>query len=469
MPVIVAQTRRLLLARQLIAQTNLSMIQIALASGFGSVRRFNETFPSVLYKTLPPGEFRRGQTSASTGPEISLLLPYRPPYDWASMIRFLAARAITGLETVTNDSYARVIECGDAVGSIHVSHAPDQSALRVVVRIAELNALPAIIAKIRRLFDLGAEPVAIGSALSSDPMLAPFVAARPGLRVPGAWDGFEIAVRAVLGQQITLKAATQLAGRVVAALGTLVGDRVGVHGLTHVFPRPEQFTADALSRVGITKARAATIAGLASAVRTDPKLFDPRRDLADAVSRLREFPGIGEWTAQYIAMRALGESDAFLADDVGLQRRFTLDGRRSTAPALLAHAERWRPPGVLRHAAPVDGQQTMTPYNFHRLRDPREKSACASMRPRIWAGFPRRRNEAVLTEMTGGEFLTTKKPGLPPIIRRGLATKTKAATARLFPRAAKETHHSTYSLIVTNRPLVPLLSRHRRVRLLLAR
>jgi AraC family transcriptional regulator of adaptative response / DNA-3-methyladenine glycosylase II len=259
------------------------------------------------------------------------------------MIRFLKAREIIGLEAISDETYDRVIECGDAVGSIEISDAPEESALRVVVRCPKLNLLPAIIARVRRMFDLGAEPAAIGAALSADPVLAPLITARPGVRVPGGWDGFEIAVRAVLGQQITLKSATQLASRLVAELGDRVDDRLNIAGLTHSFPQSEKFTAGALAKLGITRARAATIVGLASAVRADPKFFDPRGDLADAVSRLRQFPGVGEWTAQYIAMRALGESDAFLADDVGVQRKFAAYHSRANAPAILAHAQRWRP------------------------------------------------------------------------------------------------------------------------------
>ena len=340
-PITVAQTRRVLLAKQLLHQTDLSMIEVALASGFGSVRRFNETF-LWLYQR-PPGELRRHATASSPAPEISLLLPYRPPYDWTTMIRFLEARAIAGLELVTKNSYSRVIELRDAVGSIAVSHAPDQCALRVAVRFPRLSLLPVIIARVRRMFDLSADPVAIASVLSLDPVMAPLVSARPGLRVPGGWEGFEVAVRAVLGQQISLKFATQLASRVVSAIGTLVTDRVDTPGLTHAFPRPERFNVKTLSRLGIPAARAASIVGVATALGGDPHLFDPRRDLAEAVSRLRRLRGIGEWTAQYIAMRALGESDAFLAGDVGVQRQFALHGRRLSASQLLAHAERWRP------------------------------------------------------------------------------------------------------------------------------
>jgi AraC family transcriptional regulator of adaptative response / DNA-3-methyladenine glycosylase II len=340
-PVAVGQTRRVLFARQLIHQTNLSMIQIVLASGFGSVRRFNETFQRLYHR--PPNELRRRAAAGSLAPETALLLPYRAPYDWDAMIRFLKARAIAGVETVTEAGYSRIIEIGDVTGSIVVTHAPDQSALRVVVRFPRLEALSTIITRVRRMFDLGADPGAIASALSCDPILAPLISARPGLRVPGGWDGFEIAIRAMIGQQITVKAATQLAGRIVSAIGTPVTDNVDIPGLTHAFPRPERFDVQRLAALGIPKARASAIAGIATAVRADHRLFDPRRDLDEAVAFLRNLPGIGEWTAQYIAMRALGESDAFLAADVGLQRKLATQGRRPTAPELLARAEYWRP------------------------------------------------------------------------------------------------------------------------------
>jgi AraC family transcriptional regulator of adaptative response / DNA-3-methyladenine glycosylase II len=339
-PITVAQTRRVLLAKQLIHQTNLSMLEVALASGFGSVRRFNETFQK-MYKR-PPSELRRRAAAASDAPEITILLPYRPPYDWQAMLRFIGARAVSGLEIVDGDSYRRVIALDEVVGSIQVWHAPEDTSLRVTVRFPRLNLLPTIIARIRRQFDLGADPSAIAAALSSDPMLAPLVAARPGLRVPGGWDGFEVAVRAVLGQQITVKAATRLAGRIVAALGDPIADADDDSGLTHVFPKPKRFTAKSLADLGMPGARANALIGIAQALCADERLFDPRRDLADAVARLRDLAGVGEWTAQYIAMRALGESDAFLAADVALQRKFGR-GERTSAKTLLAHAERWRP------------------------------------------------------------------------------------------------------------------------------
>jgi AraC family transcriptional regulator, regulatory protein of adaptative response / DNA-3-methyladenine glycosylase II len=341
-PVAVAQTRRVLLAKQLIRQSDLSMNEVALASGFGSVRRFNEIFQKLFHR--PPGELRRNsKISRSSTPGITLLLPYRPPYDWTGVIRFLQARAIPGLEVVTGRTYARIIELGGAVGSIEVSDAPDKAALRATVCFPSLEALPKIIARIRRTFDLGADPAAISAALSRDPTLAPLVAARPGLRVPGAWDGLEIAIRAVLGQQITVRAATILAGKLVLNLGREVADRIRLPGLTHAFPAPARITLEAVAAIGMPRARAAAIAGLAAAANANPSLFEARRDLEDAIVRLRELPGIGEWTAQYIAMRVLRESDAFLAADVALQRILAVDGRRLGADELLRRAERWRP------------------------------------------------------------------------------------------------------------------------------
>ena len=340
-PVTVAQTRRVLLAKLLLHQTDLSMIDVAMASGFGSVRRFNETFQALYDR--PPSALRRRITTTVPTAEIELLLPYRPPYDWETMRRFLARRALEGMEVVDDESYRRVITLDDATGTIAVRHAPEESALRVTVRFPQLPALPVIIARIRRMFDLSAEPGAIAAVLSADPVLAPLVAERPGLRVPGAWDGFEIAVRAILGQQITLTAATRLAQKVVAQLGEKMADDLPQPGLTHAFPRPEFFDAKTMAKIGMPLARAQALAGVARAVIDDPHLFDPRRDLAEAVTRLRQLPGIGEWTAQYIALRALGESDAFLAGDVALQRKLAGRGPRLTAAQLLARAEHWRP------------------------------------------------------------------------------------------------------------------------------
>jgi AraC family transcriptional regulator of adaptative response / DNA-3-methyladenine glycosylase II len=342
-PVAVAQTRRVLLAKQLIHQTRLSLTEIALASGFGSVRRFNETFRQLYGR--PPGDLRRSSERDRDGAApISLLLPYRPPYDWPGIIAFLKLRTIAGVEMVDDDVYRRTVAIGDATVWIEVSHAPAQKALRTNVHVTRLDALPAIIARLRRVFDLGADPDTIAAGLGDDPVLAPLVKARPGLRVPGGWDGFEIAIRAVLGQQITVAAATRLAGKFAATFGKPLPGGAPAPGLTHIFPQPDRISAEAVAALGMPRTRAATIAGLARAVCDDPKLFDPRRDLTEAVARLIGLPGIGEWTAHYIAMRGLRENDAFPASDIGLIRAVAeATGMRPTPADLLRRAESWRP------------------------------------------------------------------------------------------------------------------------------
>ena len=343
-PIAVAQTRRVLLAKQLIHETTLPMSEVALASGFGSIRRFNETFQRLFNR--PPTALRRigsGSTTSASG-EVTLNLRYKPPYDWASMLGFLSARVVRGVEVIRDDAYMRTIEL-DGVHGVVIVRPGKGAALKVTVRFPRLSALPAIIARLRRVFDLSADPEAIGAQLSEDPALARLIAVRPGLRVPGAWDGFELAVRAVLGQQITVHAAVSLAAKLVAAHGeplTIAG--MAVDGLTHVFPRPERLAALDPAVLPMPRARAAALISLAGAVVADPQMFRMGRTLDEVVAQLRALKGIGEWTAQYIAMRELREPDACPSADIGLMRAMASpDGRRPTAQELHTRAERWRP------------------------------------------------------------------------------------------------------------------------------
>jgi AraC family transcriptional regulator of adaptative response / DNA-3-methyladenine glycosylase II len=344
-PIAVAQTRRVLLAKQLIHETKLPMGEVALAAGFGSIRRFNETFQKLFGR--PPGALRRtggAEISSGTKGEVTILLRYRPPYDWSAMLSFLKARAIRGIEAVSGDGYTRTIALGGAHGVVH-ARPSEGNALEVTIRFPRLSSLPTIIARLRRLFDLAADAQAIGAQLAEDPALAPLVAARPGLRVPGAWDGFELAVRAVLGQQITVTAAGALASKLVAMHGEpLEPVSVGPNVLTHVFPHPERLATADLSVLGMPRKRAAALSSLAATVAADPQVFGTRRGLDETMARLRALSGIGEWTAQYIAMRELREPDAFPAGDVGLMRAMAIVvGRRLSARELVARAERWRP------------------------------------------------------------------------------------------------------------------------------
>lgn len=340
-PVTLAQTRRVHLAKQLIHETSLPMTEVALASGYGSIRRFNESFRAMFGRE--PRELRKRSGTARSDGTVSLLLAYRPPYDWDAMLAFLAQRAIPGVEAVADGIYSRTIEIDGAAGFIQVSHEPRAGSLRADVSLPHVKALPGIVNRIRRLFDLGADTSSIGETLSRDAALSPLVSRRPGLRLPGAWDGFEIGVRAILGQQVSVKAAARLAGRLVMTFGRSLEPGPERVGLTHVFPPPERLAAADVATIGMPAQRGAAIRELAVAATRNPRLFEPYADLNTAIEILTRLPGVGVWTANYIAMRAMAENDAFLADDVALQRILCLGTGRPAAQALLKRAEPWRP------------------------------------------------------------------------------------------------------------------------------
>ncbi|MCC6848258.1 MAG: DNA-3-methyladenine glycosylase 2 family protein [Deltaproteobacteria bacterium] len=346
-PIVVGQTRRILFAKQLIHETRMSMTAVAEAAGFGSVRRFNATFRG-LYGTSPSALRRLAPGSAAVREPvapITLKIGYAGPYDWEAMIAFFAARAIAGVEVVEPRRYRRTIALDGACGTVEVAPLSGRDALAVTVRFPSVRVLPAIIARVRRMFDVGADVAAIDAELARDPDLAPLVRARPGLRVPGAWDAFELVVRATLGQQITVSGARRLAGKVVAAYGARLPDVVAgtADGLTSLFPSAERLARADLAALGMPRARAAALGRLAATAAADPRLFERAPDLDAAIARLRALPGVGDWTAQYVAMRAMREPDAFPASDVGLLRAVGTAERRPTARALAARAEAWRP------------------------------------------------------------------------------------------------------------------------------
>jgi AraC family transcriptional regulator of adaptative response / DNA-3-methyladenine glycosylase II len=263
------------------------------------------------------------------------------PFDWGSIVAFLAARAIPGVESVEGDRYRRSIEVDGAVGTIDVGPG-GPGGLDVHVDGPAVGALQDIEARLRRWYDLDADVTTIGAHLASDPLLAPLVAARPGLRVPGAWDPFELAIRAIIGQQISVHGARTIAGRLAARCGRPI--REGPGGIETLFPRPDQVAAANLDAIGMPGARARALTSLGAAVAADPDLLAPGPDLDADVRRLRALPGIGEWTAQYIALRGLKHPDAFPASDLGILRALAgPDGRRPTPAQALARAEAWRP------------------------------------------------------------------------------------------------------------------------------
>ncbi|AQT96178.1 DNA-3-methyladenine glycosylase family protein [Pseudomonas azotoformans] len=268
-------------------------------------------------------------------------LAYQPPYDWAAMVGFLSARAIGGMETVEAGVYRRSISLGGQHGWISVAMG-DGDWLDVEVGFPDPAALPEIERRLRTMFDLDAQPQLINPQLATDPLMAQLVAARPGLRVPGTWDGLELAIRAVLGQQITVVAAIRLAGKLVAQYGQPLATPHA--GITHVFPAAEVLAAADLATLGMPKARGRTLSGVAQALLDDPRLFEPQASLKACVARLVALPGIGDWTAQYIAMRQMREVDAFASGDIGLINALAaLEGGPVSARQLLARAEAWRP------------------------------------------------------------------------------------------------------------------------------
>ncbi len=339
-PVNVHGTRRLLFAKQLLTETTLPITQVALAAGFGSLTRFNTTFREEY--RMAPRDLRK-RDAPPQHEVMTLRLGYRPPYDVAAMLDFLRGRALPGVEAVDDRSYARVIGTADAPGWLRVSawEGKDVHALKLELHGATPAALLGIVQRLRRMFDLDADPHAIAQALGDDIRLRPLLHARPGLRLPSGWDGFEIAVRAVIGQQVSVAAARTLTARLAQRHGTPLA--MPFAGLSHLFPTPDALADADLTEIGLTRARADTIRGLSRALLEGRVDFNPERTLEDFTARWVALPGIGPWTAHYMALRALGHPDAFPADDLVLQKAVPTDGVRMTAKALQARAEAWRP------------------------------------------------------------------------------------------------------------------------------
>jgi AraC family transcriptional regulator, regulatory protein of adaptative response / DNA-3-methyladenine glycosylase II len=356
-PVELAQTRRLLLAKQLLTDSALGMTEVAFASGFASVRRFNHLF-KTRYGLNPTALRRHGKPMAHAD-AITLKLAYRPPFDWMRLVGFLARRGAAGVECTAGSRYLRTasVESGGVThrGWFAAEPLPQQNALRVDISSTLMPALAPLLARVRRLFDLDANPRIIEEHLSRDARLRPMVRRQTGLRVPGAFDGFELALRAVLGQQVSVKAASTLFGRCAAAFGEPASKEfeavksavVMTAGMPHeqlkfFAPTADRLAATKLSALialGLTQKRAETIRALANAVAGGGLRLEPAADVDATMRALQALPGIGAWTAHYIAMRALGYPDAFPHADLGLMKALGL----SKAGDMLAAAEPWRP------------------------------------------------------------------------------------------------------------------------------
>ena len=334
-PIAVAQTRRMHFAKRLIDETDLPMSQVAIASGFGSVRHFNAGMQKIYHRT--PSQIRHlaRRTGIHTGDPYRFRLSFRPPYHWQAMLDFLAPRATPGVEFVEGAVYRRTISAHGITGYFEVS-VEEHDALLVRIDFPDPRSLFGIVERIRAMFDVNADWSSIARTLRTDRGLGPMVKAEPGIRVPGSWNGFELTVRAILGQQVTVRGATLLAGRLTAEFGKKFA---GPKGLTHLFPSAETLSNATLTSVGLTAARAETIRVLAGAVASGKIKFEGVIDSTEFLRQLCEVPGIGVWTAQYTAMRALGEPDAFPSSDLGLLRE---SGAKSSRE-LDSRAEPWRP------------------------------------------------------------------------------------------------------------------------------
>ena len=337
-PVQLAQTNRLLLAKQLLTESRLPIIDVALASGFSSVRRFNALFRE--HYGFTPTTMRRSHREAPGPGALRLTLAYRPPFAWSRLLSFLAARAVPGVECVKNDAYLRTAALGTARGWVRVAANPGRNALAVDLSTSLMPVLPELLARLRHLFDLSARPDVIESHLAGDAQLVRSIRHIPGLRVPGAFNGFELAIRAILGQRVSVAAASTVAGRLAHAFGEAVATPYPcLNRLAPDAERLEQLERPDFTRLGIPASRGRAIRELARAVLQRAVCLEPGVDPHRTIGQLVALPGVGDWTAQYIAMRALRWPDAFPAGDLGLLRAL-----RTNSPATLRKtAEAWRP------------------------------------------------------------------------------------------------------------------------------
>lgn len=343
-PLKIATTRRIHFAQNLIEETNLPITNIAMSSGFSSIRQFNHAVHTTVGKS--PTEIRRLRGNLEDPPPrdgLIVRLPYRPPFSWSEALTFLRPKLIPGVEIIEAETYRRTIEVEGMVGTIAVWQDAHSPQLVVQIDLPRYDCLMELVERVRRIFDLGADPVQIASHLERDPQFRPLLDSSPGLRVPGAWDGFELSVAAILGQQLTargprgnssMKRFMQIFGRPI---------KTSILGLTHLFPRPQDLSESELATAGISDSHAETVRALARAVCKKKLTFDASKTLDETISRLCAVRGINEPTAHYIAMRVFSEPDAFPSADLEL-RRILSDRRRLASPTeTLSRTEAWRP------------------------------------------------------------------------------------------------------------------------------
>lgn len=340
-PIKIATTQRVHLARKLLDESRLPITKIALYAGFKSIREFNHAI--LLSTGLAPSALRRlngNSVSPSRQAGLELRLPYRPPFDWDHLIGFLQRRAIRGIEAVSEGSYFRTIEAGRALGVLRVTQDKATSCLLIHLELPSYEGLSQIVERVRRIFDLNADPIQIASHLARDPRLKAVSDLHPGLRAPGVWDGFEGAVLAVLGQKLTSSGRSGDIDKLIKHFG--IRFESSIPGLAYLFPRAEDLAEADLSRAGISPDRAAILRKLAIAVARKKLAFESSKSLDQTIELLCTICGVDESVAQWIAMRSYGEPDAFPAGDRGLRRVLGM-GTAITAKLALQTAEQWRP------------------------------------------------------------------------------------------------------------------------------
>ena len=338
-PVAVLQTRRLLFAKQLLQDTSLSVSEVALTAGFQSVRRFNALFKE-RYGMAPTG-VRHSRSTVEDS--ITLRIDYRPPLHWPSLLAYLRFRITPGMDMIDGDQYVRTLRIGTHAGWLRLGLGSRANTLTATVPLSLTPVLGEVLARVRLVCDLDAHPQRVDEVLGSDPILGPYVAGRPGLRVPGAWSPFELASRTILGQQVSVSGANTLMGRLAERFGSAVETQWA--GLSRVSATAESVAAagvSELAQIGMPTKRAEGLKAVAHAIASGEITLMPGDDVQATIAKLKALPGIGEWTAQYLAMRALRHPDSFPAGDLGLRRALASD-RMPSERETLAMAEAWRP------------------------------------------------------------------------------------------------------------------------------
>lgn len=337
-----AQHQKLLKARKLLTGTNLPIADVCFAAGFASVRRYNEIVKATYHET--PQQIRGRLSKKLQGSEISVLLSYRPPFDWQAMLEFFRLRQLPHIEIVDESSYQRSILLGQVAGWICVTNVADKHALKLTVALDDLSVLDQVIVKVRKLFDLDADMEAIHQHLGHDKLLAKQIHQYSGIRLPGCWDIFEFSIRAILGQQISVKAATTYAGRIAEKYG----QALAIHHpkLNKCFPCVDDLKTADFDKIGLTQSRIDTLIRWVEFYQENEALFTHYQSLEELTQTLLQLKGIGPWTVNYLAMRGLSDPNAFPASDLGVIKAFkalTDDNKKPNIKQILARAEQWQP------------------------------------------------------------------------------------------------------------------------------